>query len=67
MNKDLGHKCFEKIQDKSFGKDFANQYSEGIQHESFGNDEEVQNFVFKKEAKQKDKCSNGIFPPRCLT
>ena len=38
LNKDLGHKCFEKVQDICSGKDFANEYSEGIQHERFGND-----------------------------
>ncbi len=38
LNKDLGHKCFEKVEDKISGKDFANEYSERKQHERFGND-----------------------------
>ena len=71
MNKDLGHKCFQKVQGKISGKDFANEYSEGVQHERFGNDydEECETFCFlKKEAKQKKaKLSNMIFPPRCIT
>ena len=40
MNKDVRHKCFEKIQAMSSGKDFAGEYSEGIQHERFGNDDD---------------------------
>ncbi len=63
LNKDLGHKCFEKVQNKCSGKDFANEYSEGIQHERFGDDcdEKCKTLFLKRKQSKKINAATGFF------